>query len=274
MSTERVIYTAADFGRYHSGKMSAAEMHDLERAALRDPFIEDALEGYANTTTGEEDVASIRKKLASKKTPVVEIRSNNNGLWWKVAAMVILICGLGFVTYKLSNNYKDERLAENRQPASAAPDTATLNVSEQAGEADLAKEGSTSVTSDKPIKISGETKSGIVGNSESVENKALIKPAAALPYTMEGKVVDEKGRAMADVTITNNEDMVVTRTDKLGNYSIKASEPSVESVVVSGYGSQRKKLETNNANVVVLDKNADMVTNNASLPIMPLPAQR
>ena len=38
-------YTAADFERYHSGKMSAGEMHALEKAAMEDPFLADALEG-------------------------------------------------------------------------------------------------------------------------------------------------------------------------------------------------------------------------------------
>jgi len=38
-------YTRGDLQRYLSGKMSAAEMHLLEKAALDDPFLADALEG-------------------------------------------------------------------------------------------------------------------------------------------------------------------------------------------------------------------------------------
>ncbi|MFD1550936.1 hypothetical protein DNU06_04965 [Putridiphycobacter roseus] len=35
--------------RYFGGKMNTAEMHDLEKQALSDPFLKDAMEGYENT---------------------------------------------------------------------------------------------------------------------------------------------------------------------------------------------------------------------------------
>ena len=38
-------YTAKDFERYHNGGMTAAEMHQLEKAALNDPMLADALDG-------------------------------------------------------------------------------------------------------------------------------------------------------------------------------------------------------------------------------------
>ena len=39
-------FTAGDFERYHNGSMSPLEMHQLEKAAMEDPFLADALEGY------------------------------------------------------------------------------------------------------------------------------------------------------------------------------------------------------------------------------------
>ena len=43
-------FTASDIEKYHKGLLSAQEKHALEKAALDDPFLADALEGY--TTTG------------------------------------------------------------------------------------------------------------------------------------------------------------------------------------------------------------------------------
>ena len=40
------IYSAADIERYYNGLMSASERHALEKAALEDPFLSDAFEGY------------------------------------------------------------------------------------------------------------------------------------------------------------------------------------------------------------------------------------
>ncbi len=49
MATDNNIknFTAADIEKYHKGLLSAKERHDLEKAALDDPFLADALEGYA-----------------------------------------------------------------------------------------------------------------------------------------------------------------------------------------------------------------------------------
>ena len=53
MSEEKNIinYTAADIQKYWNGKLSAAEMHAMEKAAMDDPFLADALEGYKNTSS-------------------------------------------------------------------------------------------------------------------------------------------------------------------------------------------------------------------------------
>ena len=38
-------YSATDIQKYLKGELSAREMHELEKAALEDPFLADALEG-------------------------------------------------------------------------------------------------------------------------------------------------------------------------------------------------------------------------------------
>ena len=42
-------YSFTDIQRYLSGSMTPAEMHDIEKAALEDIFLADAIEGYRNT---------------------------------------------------------------------------------------------------------------------------------------------------------------------------------------------------------------------------------
>jgi hypothetical protein len=41
-----IIYTAEDIQRYLAGGMEPAEMHALEKAALDDAFLAEAIEGY------------------------------------------------------------------------------------------------------------------------------------------------------------------------------------------------------------------------------------
>ena len=41
-----INYSKADIEKYLQGKMTASEMHALEKAALQDPFLADAIEGF------------------------------------------------------------------------------------------------------------------------------------------------------------------------------------------------------------------------------------
>jgi len=60
-----INYSLADIHRYLSGSLSAKEMHDMERAALEDPFLADALEGY-----GEADMQQAKMHLAQIETAI------------------------------------------------------------------------------------------------------------------------------------------------------------------------------------------------------------
>jgi len=60
-------YNASDFARYHSGTMPPDEMHALEKAALEDPFLADALDGYAFSKKPEKELDEIRMRLDKKR---------------------------------------------------------------------------------------------------------------------------------------------------------------------------------------------------------------
>ena len=45
-----IEYSLADIERYLSNRMSAQERHAMEKAALQDPFLADAIEGYSETS--------------------------------------------------------------------------------------------------------------------------------------------------------------------------------------------------------------------------------
>jgi hypothetical protein len=68
-------YTAQDIERYYSGQMPAEEMHALEKAALEDPFLADALDGYKFTPTPAADIAGLKQALAERtdETKVVPL---------------------------------------------------------------------------------------------------------------------------------------------------------------------------------------------------------
>src|SRR5216117_124873 len=61
------IYSAADIEKYHRGLLSPKEMHEMEKAALDDPFLADALEGYgAVNVNAAADIEELEKKLEQR----------------------------------------------------------------------------------------------------------------------------------------------------------------------------------------------------------------
>jgi outer membrane biosynthesis protein TonB len=93
-------FTAADIERYYNGTMPAVERHALEKAALDDPFLADALEGYALTSTPVADIDAIKKRLEEKhKRKIIPLFSKNYK-WLQIAALFLLLAGSGWFLYK------------------------------------------------------------------------------------------------------------------------------------------------------------------------------
>jgi hypothetical protein len=100
-------YASEDIRKYLEGGLSPEEMHKLEKAALEDPFLADAIEGMQHGINAEgknffaEDVADLRKKINEKTRNKNRIAGIT---WWKVAAvLIVLVTGIA-VSYNLVNN--------------------------------------------------------------------------------------------------------------------------------------------------------------------------
>ena len=128
-------YTAADIEKYHRGLLSPAEMNELEKAALDDPFLADALEGYGATMVNvSSDLSELEKKLeerVSDKKVVSIAPSGSSFKWWKVAAAVVILGGLGYFIFQVSTGNKNNEVAvkleEKKSKAPASTITADSN---------------------------------------------------------------------------------------------------------------------------------------------------
>lgn len=134
MATDNNIknFTAADIERYHKGVLSSKEMHDLEKAAMDDPFLADALEGYAVAgVNAAGDISDLRKRLSQKtggaKVIAMNTAPRNSFKILRAAVVVGFIAGAGLLIYQLGFNNKKEDIAkvEKRTGADSKPaDTA------------------------------------------------------------------------------------------------------------------------------------------------------
>lgn len=113
------LFTAADIEKYHRGMLSSKEMHALEKAALDDPFLADALEGYSVPGVNvDADIAELKKQLAQKTEEeparVIPIAGSGRSFpWLRAAVLIVGIAGAALLTYQLAfNNKKEDRLAK------------------------------------------------------------------------------------------------------------------------------------------------------------------
>ena len=123
-------YSAADIQRYVQGKLSAKEMHAMEKAALDDPFLADAIEGMQqalhdhdeSVVTGQlqELQQQIQTRIAGtgKKARVITFH------WWQAAAAAVVLIITGVWIYSGITN-RPERNTSLAQTEKAEQKTTT-----------------------------------------------------------------------------------------------------------------------------------------------------
>ena len=63
---------------YHHGNMSESEMYSIEKDALDDSFLDDALEGFKHDPNAIPHIEQLRKKIESRN------KNNKKGIWYNV----------------------------------------------------------------------------------------------------------------------------------------------------------------------------------------------
>lgn len=97
-------YSAADIQKYVQGKLSAQEMHAIEKAAMDDPLLADAIEGMQNNFRDEKSFNDNVEDLKTRLTIRVEEKNKiipfyTNRFWLRVVASVVLLLGATALTY-------------------------------------------------------------------------------------------------------------------------------------------------------------------------------
>ena len=151
-SNHSKTWSDADIRMYLNGELSPRERHDLERAALDDPFLADALDGFSTVAPPDTGLDDLRSRLAAR----VEKEKEQRGIAWfrrpiyRAAAIFIGLAGIGLTALytltpgkqKLNVDTTEVAKATTHQlppPTAPAPSEPTTPV----GQASLAATDST-----------------------------------------------------------------------------------------------------------------------------------
>jgi hypothetical protein len=117
----------ADFERYHRDEMSLDRRHALEKAALEDPFLQDALDGYVFAKSPISDVKNLGIRITTRG------ERNIVALWFeksspvqllKIAAMLVLLAGFSWLIF---NHNKDKQSELAQLPTSLKKNASDAN---------------------------------------------------------------------------------------------------------------------------------------------------
>lgn len=213
---ENKTYTAADLERYHTGSMPASEMHALEKAALEDPFLADALEGYGYSSSAKNDIQELRQKLFEKernknKTPVYSIKRN---VWWRIAALFVIVAGASIIFYKINLTSKQNAIAKTGDEVSLKADSSdSLSNAEKAPSQGIvafensaaAKPGENKITPLPGIKVEADKKRALPSSpkrSAGVSDVVVVGYGTQKKANLTGAVAEPEGD-MARVAVSD-----------------------------------------------------------------------
>jgi len=279
------IFTAIDIEKYHKGLLSAKERHDLEKAALDDPFLADALEGYSvASVNAETDIAELKKRLSQRTTeakiiPIGATKTSSRFPFLRVAVIIVLIVGAGFLVYQFAFNNKSKEIAQspvkteeikvadtNRLSAPSSIDSARLITAE-------GKEQKIIVTNKKNSTSQNFTVQENVGSDlvrkDTLRNELTYSTAQPSAAASEFKKEEVKKSQRNDIAsgdlYKNNSRQQQSKTGNINQSgTIADSDKMKEEVVVNGYGNmnQRQAYQNFNSNVFrgrVMDNNNNPV---------------
>lgn len=287
MKENQEKYNPSDFVRYHSGAMPPDEMHALEKAALDDSFLADALDGYAFSKNSEKELDEIRiqlneKRKQKKAAPVLSLSS---GSWWKIAAMFVVIAGAGYFFF-LNNIHKENSLAikEKAVITSRAKDDTSLTETNTTFEKPLAKENKAN-----PAKLPVPTVKSIQAppakntvRQGEIEREKKLSEEHIADRSEKTIIIDNDKTRSADISLTDSGEKAFSRSSDVaaissaspnGNFKDKdtanaiamnKTEPSLQDVVIVGYGKQRKKSVTGSASKKLEGKASGVEISSAS----------
>ncbi len=172
-----INYTAEDIQQYLSGKLTPLQMNAMEKDALEDPFLAEAIEGYEGMQQKDwkKQLAELKEGLSQQNTTAKVIAMPKRTNWFKYAAAVLLIGGTAAISYWLINKKDDQQQIAQTVKTTSTSDSIQFTETNKEVIADSQKANTDAAT--VPIE---NNFAAVEKNAEAVTEK--IKPDSNFIY--------------------------------------------------------------------------------------------
>lgn len=163
---------------YIRGARKGKEAHRLEKEAMRDPFLADALEGYSRVGNGaDEQIEELRRRIRARA-----VRKRNHAVVWSIAASLLIGVCIGSYFLFQEKPLSDEARMAMEQAVHPKP----LSVYEEEKKDELAE---------AVIKDSAGPSKKLISESKK---KKMLAPSSEVPQIMTQELMEEALEATID----------------------------------------------------------------------------
>jgi len=219
--------------KYLDGELDAKAMHQLERRALDDPFLMDALEGYgASGGYRDEPIdelsARLHKRVEPAKARILPLRTLG------IAASVLIVCSAGIWWFTVERTIRTSTETAAVKSARSAP--AALPPKKQLQASTIASDSAKNHRN--PVVINREVtvpKSGLYENQVVVADNSVAVPPKVNDLKSEAPLAQAmiKDTAKADTTPPNEMIVMEYKSSKKTDTSLFVRKAKVVPVAVN-----------------------------------------
>jgi TonB family protein len=224
-------YSAADIQRYVQGKLSAAEMHAMEKAALDDPFLADAIEGMQQAFTEHKEslitgqLQQLQQQFNARTSRTAKVVAFKPFRYWQAAAaaaVVVIITGVWM--FSLKDNVNEKQTA----PVIAKTEDQPLPQQQPAPSLSDADDNKTTVTTDsvKPSEVTANTQHWYKESNKVTTEKAKEAAPQKENYSNNFTTTTDNAPVTATNPQLNNPDKYFAQTEKKETGAERSIEPA------------------------------------------------
>jgi hypothetical protein len=252
---------------YIHGKRKGKAANRLERQAMNDPFLHDALEGYDALDT---DALPVLERL-ERKVLYAANRRRRAMVYWSIAASVFLLIGFGSLfllqqkpTIRMPDvaavvpkktppdNEKDTVNRILPVKITKAEERKTLAVVASSKHEEILPQTVTEeIVSEPPSPVKAETAVSVPQPIAAKLFKARTLTESSGTTTVRGTIVDEMGQTIPGVAVKVQDSNKGTVTDVNGNFSLRIPPTDSAKLVASYIGYDKKEFSASDKSMTI-----------------------